>query len=174
MLHLMAMEQPHSRIVGNKDKIGALARGHQICVSKHRTHLVAKLPRINPEMMPVEMHAMLPLRVVPDPQHRDLAKGQIGKRVVISADNPIEGPVFGIFLRKITKCQHLALELGRHQIARGPALAEGVLPECSGILGRKPVCKALTRLNRSLGQVRHAVHLIQIADAVPVHGCRHF
>ena len=92
MLHRMAMEQPHSGIVSNKDKIGALARGHQISVSKHRTRLLAELFRINPEMMSVEMQALLPPRIVPDPQHRDLAKVQIRKLVVISAYNPVKGP----------------------------------------------------------------------------------
>ena len=75
MLHRMAMEQPHSGIVSNKQKISALTRGHQISVSKHGKRLFAKLFRINPEMMTVEMQAMLPPRIVPDPQHRDLAKG---------------------------------------------------------------------------------------------------
>ena len=46
-------------------------------VSKHRKRLVAELHRINPEMMPVKMHTMLPVRIVPDPQDRDLAKNQI-------------------------------------------------------------------------------------------------
>ena len=92
MLHHMAMEQPHSGIVSNKDKIGALTRGHQIGVSKHRKRLVPERLRINTEMMAMEMDAMLPPRIVPDPQDRDLAKGQIRKLLVISADNPVEGP----------------------------------------------------------------------------------
>ena len=55
-----------------------------------------------------------------------------------------------------------------------PALFMDVVPECSGILKRKPVGKALTRLDRGLGQNRHTVHLIQITYAAPVDGCRHF
>ena len=58
----------------------------------NRKRLVAELLRINPEMMLVEMHAMLPPGIVPEPLDRDIAKGQIRKLVVISADNPVEGP----------------------------------------------------------------------------------
>ena len=92
MLHHMAMKQPHPGIVGNKHKIGALARGHQVSISKHRTGIFAELLRVHPEMMTVEMHAMLPPRVIPDPQHNNLAKIEISELVVISAHNPVKGP----------------------------------------------------------------------------------
>ena len=86
------MKQLHFGIVGNKDKIGVLARGHQVGVSKYRTGVFAELLRIQPEMMTVEMHAMLSPRVIPDPQHSNLAKSKINELVMISVHNPVKGP----------------------------------------------------------------------------------
>ena len=78
---------------------------------------------------------MLPPRVIPDPQHSNLAKSEISELVVISAHNSVKGPKFGMFLCKIAQRQHLALEFGRCQIAHGAALHMNIDDPCARQIG---------------------------------------
>ena len=50
-----------------------------------------------------------------------------------------------------------------------PALVVGVVPESPRVTKREAVGEAFARLDSGLGQIRNTVHLVQIADPVPVH-----
>ena len=67
MFHHVAVKQPQTGIVGDEDKVGDLARGHQIGVTQDIPAGLAEFARIHPEMMPMKMHRMFPARVVADP-----------------------------------------------------------------------------------------------------------
>ena len=92
MLQHMAMEQPQAGIVGDKNKSGPTTSRHQPCVAFARRGIGCGVVNQHPKMVTMQMHGMWPRGVIENIKCYNLSKLDIGKCLVVIANDSIERP----------------------------------------------------------------------------------
>jgi hypothetical protein len=120
MFQHVAVEEPEPGVVGDKDEIRTLAGFKQIGVTLS-TEITSVLA-LNPEMMAVQVHRMIPSGVVVDLDAGHLIPFKLRKFAVMVCNLPIKSPGFFVLLRKFANRHEFPVIHGFSQITHGTTL----------------------------------------------------